>query len=181
MTLEVRQLFDKGDALFTQQRQNLDLDAALDIENYSDEASRANCAETLSTYLNQLDLEKHFYEKTSAEFFDKLMSLLSQDVRILEDYKERVIPRVMEGTYLRLNINREKHLAISKAKRVITIFDEVHEKGLDDAGLISLVDDLCVEVDQHLENQYDLAQKQRQNNIDGNSRLQNILLGLESP
>ena len=42
MSLEARQLFDKGDALFTQQRQSLDLDAALDVENYSDEASRAN-------------------------------------------------------------------------------------------------------------------------------------------
>lgn len=181
MALEARQLFDKGDALFTQQRQSLDLDAALDTENYSDKVSRANCSETLSTYLNQLDLEKQFYEKTSTEFFDKLMSLLSQDVRLVDDYKERVIPKIMEGTYLRLSINREKNLAISKAKKVISIFDEVHEKGLDSTDWISLVDDLCAEVDQHLENQYNLAQKQRQNNIDGNSRLQNILLGLESP
>lgn len=178
LALEARETFDKGDIFFTKKRQDLDLDIALDTENYLEEESRSSCFETLTVYLSQLDLEKEFYEKVSAEFLNRLTSVLSKDLRLVEDYKDKALPKIMEGCYLRININREKNLAISKAIKLIAIFEEIYKKKSTGTNLISSIEILISEIDQHLENQYNLGEKQRQNNIDGRSRLQIILQGL---
>ena len=124
-------------------------------------------------------IEKEFYETVSLEFFNGLTTVLSKDLSLAEDYKQNVLPKIMEGCYLRISINREKNHAISKAIKLISIFEDIHKNKSTDLNLESTADLLIAEIDQHLENQYNLGQIQRQKNIDGKNRLQIILNGLK--
>ena len=74
---ETRRRFDEGDQLFTAERHKLDLDFALNPENYVGSANRVHSESTLQTYVDQLVLEKQYYEQTMGSFCNSLRETLS--------------------------------------------------------------------------------------------------------
>lgn len=180
LAVEARAIFDKGDAHFTKKRQELDLDAAFDSANYTKKVERAKCLNILTSYLNQLSLEKQFYEKLGRQSLHKILKLLSNDLRVAEKYKVKVIPRVMEGLSLRLNINREKYMAVSKSIQLIELYRKLDKRKNPSAKTMASIDALDSAIVEHLQKQYELAQQQRQNNVDGMYRVQKLFETMNS-
>lgn len=173
LSLEVRKVFDAGDALFKEKRQLLDLDSAFDPEKYLTKKGRTSSLNTLSEYLKQLELEKQFYESTNVNFLPKLLDLVSLDEERRILYEERVLPKVLEGFLLRMNINKEKTLAVKKSIAVVNILEKGHKKL--SYSEQERVEKLNAEIDEHLDNQYSLGMQQRASNLAGQSRIESML------
>lgn len=173
LSLEARKVFDAGDALFKEKRQQLDLDSAFDPEKYLTKKGRTSSLNALSEYLKQLELEKQFYESTNLNFLPKLVDLVSLDEERSKLYEERVLPKVLEGFLLRMNINQEKTLAVKKSIAVVNVLEKGHKKL--SYSEQERVEKLTVEIDEHLDNQYSLGMQQRASNLAGESRIESML------
>ncbi|WP_445426703.1 hypothetical protein [Alishewanella sp. HL-SH06] len=167
---KMNKLLSEGEALFSKQRIELNVEECFYTDNHFSEADRKVCKETLLKYKDQLTLERTFYEnfhRTYLNEVDAHLSSLSEKNRAL--FWEELFSSLLRKQEIRLKINSSKVIAI---ETVVDILDLIGEHSAsfsiaeDEIRFTSNIvqakyENLIKIVDENLELQYQLGQLQR--------------------
>ncbi len=184
LTSRRREMIGEGDRVFTKERVKLDVEQYFDIQKLFSPVVRRAATKALTEYSKQLVVERNFYSEFHRSYVDEIQSLVEDlPVDEREKFLARCLPGLQDNDSLRMKVNQEKALSTNKMLEIVSIFNRhnVEELGqeeqlaLSDESDHSYVERLIEEVDNHLENQYQLAMLQRKRGVDGQKFLQRFI------
>ena len=185
LTSKRKKMLDEGEAFLKVKRIELGVAKYFNLSVLISPEARVNATETLKQYLDHLTVEKKFYIEYHKTFLTEIIEISHL---LTSKEKDRLLPHAINGleenNVIRINVNQNKALVVTKIQRVIDLFDsnQITDDDLK-AGVIGLdsyqdveeLESLMGEIETLDKETEELATLQKKRHIIGQNFIANFL------